>query len=115
MTSKDMFDGTVRTMWGCPICDTTVWHYRACKPCGLEGLCKQCWDEGNHKEHKSVAEMLEELEDRCLIYARAGSIVIDTRGPREYPEIDFDWLGTLLADNLFDWGAATREYLEGPK
>ncbi len=112
MTSEDMFTGEIRTMWNCPLCGAVVWTYRACKPCELEGLCKECYETGNHEEHREVESVLEDIEDRGLIYTRAGTVVIDTRGPREYPEIDFDWLGALLADNLFDWSAAIREYLE---
>ncbi len=54
---------------------------------------------------------LEAIRDRGLVYPRGGNVVYESIIESEYPDVDIPLLCDLLADNLFDWDAATREYL----
>ena len=60
---------------------------------------------------RSLKSQLEDIQDRNLVYGRDGAVVYETIIQREYPDVDIRLLCDLLADSLFDWNAALREYL----
>ena len=60
---------------------------------------------------KKLEDKLNSIRDDSLIYSHGGNIVIETIISKIYPDIDIDFLATLLADYLFDWDLAIKEYI----
>ena len=63
-------------------------------------------------DEMSLIEILDEIQDRNLIYSQAGSIVYESVIIKHYPDFDFHLLCELLGENLFDWSQAKKEYIE---
>ena len=60
----------------------------------------------------SSIEILDEIQNRNLIYPQAGSIVYESIIEKHYPNFDLHLLCDLLGDNLFDWSQDKKEYIE---
>ena len=60
----------------------------------------------------SSIEILNEIQDRNLIYPQAGSIAYESIIKEHYPDFDLHLLCDLLGENLFDWSQAKKEYIE---
>ena len=60
---------------------------------------------------RAIQAQLEAIRDRDLVYPRDGTVVYESIIESEYPDVDIRLLCDLLADNLFDWTAATKAYM----
>lgn len=63
-------------------------------------------------DYRSTEDLLDEIEERELVWKRSGTVFVETLAVKEYTSIDMVLLSSLLRDFDMDWDEAKTAYLE---